>query len=313
LNHYTAALTANLEAAEVGATQVEVDLEIGGVGHIGKVRLLLAAAGPMLKLARSGGPVVVVWPIFGLLDVLFWRVLAPRGARRLVIVHDPLPLRRQFGYSRRASRLGAWATRDPRIEVVAHTELAAQELAKRGLAVRHVLPHPVIRAKATDRVASVSVLVAGQYKESRDLAILERLGRAPHDPWELHIVGRGWPAIEGWDVDSRFVTEDELDLKLASAAAVLIPYSHYFQSGIATRCCELSIPVVAHRHEFIESLYGSDWPGFVETETEAGWLGAVARVVGLGVSSERAVASSALAWGRVLRPVPQERNPWLPN
>ena len=75
--------------------------------------------------------------------------------------------------------------------------------------------------------------------------------------FELRIRGRGWPQIAGWDVDSDFLPEETLKLEIESAAALLLPYSYYFQSGVAVRAIESSLPVVGRRHDFLEAMLGS--------------------------------------------------------
>ena len=87
-----------------------------------------------------------------------------------------------------------------------------------------------------------------------------------------------------------FLTEEALDAALADAAVVLIPYSHFFQSGIAVRAVELGVPVAGPRHPFLADLLGGDWPGLVAGDDAASWTGAA--VAGGG---RRARASAAAA------------------
>ena len=82
--------------------------------------------------------------------------------------------------------------------------------------------------------------------------------------WDLEIVGRGWPTIDGWKIDDRFVPEADVNRLVGSATVILIPYQEFFQSGVMVRAAELAVPVVTVRHEQTEMLYGTDWPGIVD-------------------------------------------------
>ena len=282
LAHYVEAMRQQVGPPVAGATVVEPDIEIGGRSLPAK---LLAALRPVLTLvgvARRRDVLLVVWPVFGLADLALWRAL---GGRRLVLVHDPVPLRHQYGYGRIGRALGRWGSRGRGVEVVAHTELAAGALRGLGIVVRHVLAHPTLPPVRREAAPSdVVVRVLGQFKSARDVSLLEDLGREAPADWELTIAGRGWPAVPGWTVTDRFLTEEELDEQIDSASVVLTPYQHYFQSGIVTRAYERGVPVVAERHEYVESLYGSDWPGLVAGPDVAAWLDAVRRVAGAEVT-----------------------------
>ncbi|MBO9523184.1 MAG: glycosyltransferase [Nocardioidaceae bacterium] len=312
LAHYEDALAAGLEAGGVGTDRVRAPFESGGLSRVARLRVLRTAVAGLWSALRHPGTVVVLWPVLGLLDVPVWRLLSPRGARRLVVVHDPVPLRPQRGCGRLATWLAGRVARDGRIEVVTHTALARDALARRGLPVSWVLPHPVLPRRAPRRFDSGRpvVLVAGQYKPSRDTALLRDLGAAS-TALDLRIVGRGWPEIPGWTVEERFVSEAELDAAMAAAGAVLVPYRYYFQSGIAARACELGVPVVARRHEFIASLYGAGWPGFVEEPAGdvRGWVRALERTLGATPPGPGDVAARAgRAWAAALTGPPPVRS-----
>lgn len=124
------------------------------------------------------------------------------------------------------------------------------------------------------------MLVAGQHKDARDLSIIREFGlRAPRS-WRLSIAGRGWPALPGWSIDSRFLDESEFSARLSEADVLLLPYKFYFQSGVAVRAVESGCPVAAERHEFLEEILGLDWPGFVDGDSTDAWVEAAARAMG---------------------------------
>jgi hypothetical protein len=93
------------------------------------------------------------------------------------------------------------------------------------------------------------------------------------------IVGRGWPAVAGWDVDARFVSEEELDYELAAAEVVLLPYQLVYQSGIAIRAAELGTATVGFLASNVSEIFGADWPGLLERDaTLAEWVEAIEAV-----------------------------------
>lgn len=298
LRHYASALRSNLESAGFDCRRVEVDFELAGRTRFQRAATLFRGLMTFAKFTLSTRTVVVIWPTFGFLDLLLWQ-LYWRG-RRYVVVHDPVPLRRQIGYSRIAARLGALANASSRVQLVAHTRMAAESLAAQGLRVSHILPHPAFapqRHFSEVHNGTPIILVAGQYKQARDVQLLERIATEAPAHWQLRIVGRGWPDVSGWQVDSRFLSEEEMNATIHSASAVLIPYAYYFQSGIAVRAFEAGVPVVARRHEFIESLYGARWPGMVDGEETATWLATLAHIFNQLVSFESVtVEQIASAW-----------------
>jgi hypothetical protein len=286
LAHYEIALRTEVGAPLAQSRSLTPDFEIGDAAGVRKALRALPAMIRLLRSATDRQDAVVVWPAFGLAELALWR-LGGRRARRLVIVHDPEPLRAQVGYGRLGTWLGQWGSRGRAVEVVVHTHLAADALEARGIAVRHVLPHPVLtttgheRAQVAREVSTehaVRVLVLGQHKPARDLDLLADLARVAPAAWTLRIAGRGWPDLPGWDVTSEFLAEEQLLDELAAATVVLLPYEHYFQSGIATRAFEQGVPVVGRPHEFLESLFGSGWIGLFEGDDARAVVQAVERV-----------------------------------
>jgi hypothetical protein len=141
-----------------------------------------------------------------------------------------------------------------------------------------VLPHPIMpRTPPEPRTTSEIVLVCGQYKPARDLVLLKHIGGTLRDRGLRPVIrGRGWPEVRGWDVQEGFLSEPALDASLAESAAVLIPYSHFYQSGVAVRAVELGVPVAGPQHPFLIDLLGPDWPGLVGTGGPDQWVDAVA-------------------------------------
>ncbi|BDZ44142.1 hypothetical protein [Naasia aerilata] len=284
LHHYVRALSDTLSTA--GHT-VEV-LPMGSTGAEGTrgLRRIAAAAGTLLAralLARGGrSPILIVWPLFGYWDILTW---LPASLRRqvIVILHDITPLRSLHGYGRAAHRVfGLVAKHHPRITVVCHTREAAAELHRLTGVSAEVASHPVIASTENDSEAAREpvIRVLGQFKAARWLhpleAIASGVGQGDHNA-TLEIKGRGWPSVSGWTVDDRFLTESQFEEAIASASCVVLPYTRFYQSGVAVRCLELGTPVVAQGTEQIRALFGDDWPGIVRDEHD--WMAAAARAL----------------------------------
>lgn len=220
--------------------------------------------------------VVNLWPTFGYLEALVWRIL-PTGVPVWTILHDVKPLRTQFGYWPRAIaplRLGSVGAHG----WLVHTESAAAAAVELGLKRTVLIPHPILPDQPQCRESSNRVLVFGQFKPSRDTDLLVRLGPALRDAgYAPHIVGRGWPELEGWECDDRFVDEASVSEILRDAAVVIIPYRRYYQSGVAVRAIESGTPVVGIRTDFLEEYFGIEWAGLVQPGNDAidEWVNAV--------------------------------------
>lgn len=303
LRHYETVLAEAFEEQGFGVRIVQPDFELGGLSRLLKFVAACRGVSTLARVAPVRSTVIVVWPAFGLADLALWWLPFWAG-RRIVLIHDPQPLRRQVGYSRLAKLVARRASRSARIEVTAHTELAADELRRMGVVVSRILPHPIappVSRAASSAAVSMSVLVAGQFKAARDDGLLLRFGRAAPSNWDLKVVGRGWPDLKGWTVDSRFLSEAELTAEVSGASAVMLPYEYYFQSGIAVRAFEQGVPVVAARHEFIEALYGSDWPGLVDGPDAESWVAAAMRAANTRVATDSAARQTFLdAWAAAL-------------
>lgn len=282
LSHYARALEVHLRDSGLRVVQRTENFEVGTRSFIDRVVLACRLLPGVARIARTNGELIITWPIFGLFDVALWRILSFGKGARYLVIHDPVPLRKQIGYSDFAFRLAALCSRSGSTYLVTHTNLAARVLRERGVSVTFVLPHPIAARSVVESSRNVpgsSFLVAGQYKAARDLTTMQGIA-AQDSAWRLEVVGRGWPQMAGWSVDDRFVEEDELERRLLECTVLAIPYDYYFQSGIAVRCFELGVPIVARRHEFLESLYGPNWPGYVDGETAQDWLRAAERVAG---------------------------------
>lgn len=267
LSHYQAQLTSTLRLAghEVLPSCLEVDIEVGAVSAAAKIRMALLMLFHSLRYRSQADRVLVLWPVFGYWDGFVFRNTVARHATS-VIMHDPIPLRRTFGYSvwardlaRCACRLGVSA------DWIVHSQLAATALLQEGIHVTQVLPHPMLmnQRESEDRSEARWVTVLGQFKTSRDLEMLARLGSCEVSLFGLRILGRGWPHVPGWHLVDRFISEAEFDQAALESAAVVIPYSNFFQSGVAVRCLETLTPILGPDHEFLRQLLGADYIGLI--------------------------------------------------
>lgn len=279
LRHYEDVLRTEVLGTAVDWRHASV--EVGSSARGAKAGTLLSILLTYVRLGVSRRTVVVLWPAFGIFDAVVWRLVPGRG-RRVIVVHDAAPLRRQFGYGRWAGRLARLAL-GRRVQLAVHTQLAGDTLRARGIEPAWLAPFPVGR-RATSHIARRrSVLVAGQFKDARDTDLMESLGKTLSGAMPLLVRGRGWPEIAGWEVEARFLSEAELNAELQAAGVVLIPYERYFQSDIAVRAVESGAPIAARRHEFMESLLGSDWPGLVDGDGAEAWVDAITAVMGVAI------------------------------
>lgn len=296
LAHYVAAIQATGDRLghvfeDIGAHPVE-----GRKGRTGQAAMLANVVRNEIAVRKSTDPVLTAWPSAGLIDA----GLAVHGrSSRIVVIHDPVPLRRQVGYGARA---GAWADS----QAGSRRPLLLTHSPEAEMQVRKLLPHhdvvtallPLLSAGSPPRAHSASfepvVLVAGQYKPARDLEVLERIGPVLRRKGFLpRIVGRGWPDVQGWEVDSRFVPEDELDSLLASAAVFFLPYSHYFQSEVSLRALENGTLTVGKRTGFLDGLLGRDAPTVVDGDETQAYVAAIDRAIELDARSRSDLLTAA--------------------
>ncbi|SCB75488.1 hypothetical protein GA0061083_0530 [Pseudarthrobacter enclensis] len=217
------------------------------------------------ELRNDVHPNLQIWPSLGLLEARLWE---SEQARNVVLIHDPIPLRRQVGFDAISTH---WASKNakrvsPLIMVHSDDALRATE----RLLPKHTITkalHPIKTAQNMgEKSPEPLVVVAGQYKPERNLEILAAIG--PHlraKGIRAQILGRGWPdGIPGWTVSDKFVAEDDLDAILAAAWCVLLPYDLYFQSGIAIRALENGTLTVTPRTSFGEDLLGLNSPSIID-------------------------------------------------
>jgi hypothetical protein len=289
LGHYEQALVETLDAS--GSTVVRTPFPSVERADGGRPAAALRLTAARWRLASSPMTTVVLWPALGLSEPAWWR-----SGPTWLVVHDPRPLRPQLGYGRAATWLGA-RTSHRLAGVVVHSTVAADALQAQGWAAPQLLPHPALRL--ADRPGTRrDVAVLGQYKPSRDLQSLLQLAEEGPAGLDLRISGRGWPALPGWTVEDRFLSETEMDERFRSAAVVVVPYRQFFTSGIAVRALERLAPVVARSHPALVDLLGEQWPGFVRDND---WAGAVRRAADVPTEVMAAlrddyVARSQAAW-----------------
>jgi hypothetical protein len=314
LAHYECELTETLRHS--GCCTVDTAGTVSGEGVPGALArawVALRTVMERVRLGRSvrGQIVIVVWPLFGYFEPLTLLGLA-RSNRVFIVVHDPSPLRRSYGHSLLA-RLVFKATADRRnIQILYHTK-HAQRIGNHvnGIA-GEVVPHPVLMTRRDDDDigsggrSRPTVRVLGQNKQTRSLAALELIATKADGGLTLEIHGRAWPAVPGWKVVDRFVPEEEFASLVRTSDCVVIPYDSFFQSGVAARCLEAGVRVVAPRHEHIAELYGGDWPGTVRDASD--WHDALLRALAIDGADIRARHAQVCrdvqqAWGEAVATV----------
>jgi glycosyltransferase involved in cell wall biosynthesis len=291
--HFVERLIESLDSHGVPTVRLRSrDGEVGG-DKLAKAQALGAHTWNVRRYVASGGPNVVAWPLLGWWEMPLWR---HRTHRTLIAMHDPEPLVAQNGLTpqaaERAARLcgSAWphlVTMSPEAHAISAKYFGADRV--------HLAPHPM---RAPDPSAAQpskdTVLVLGQYKPARDLDVMAAIAPTLRaGGWQPTVAGRGWPAIPGWRVIDRFMSEDEFQQLLASAAVVLLPYRYYFQSGVALRALEAGVPVVGRRTGFLSSVLGSEFSGGVDDwDDPKSWVTAVEA----GASARQDQLTSAAAY-----------------
>jgi glycosyltransferase involved in cell wall biosynthesis len=259
LKHYTASLKDSLEAGGAGVTVLSI-LEPSQTGG-GSLRWLRDYVQVLARARRSvrGRPakILVTWPLLGYVDVVLLRFTI--GRRAAVVIHDTRPLVAARGYGALYQRVAAILGRS--VDVIVHSRQAVSDIDFRPLAERVLLvPHPVSEPHpVTESITGRPIVRAlGQFKPDRDVHGLQTAAVRLRGSVDLSIVGRNWPAVEGWEVRSEFVPEEELEELIRSSSAVVIPYKRFYQSGIAFWCLELGTPVVGPAGTSLEEVLGVD-------------------------------------------------------
>jgi len=254
----------------------------------------------------SPSHLIVTWPVLGYFDIVLLRVLY--GSGWSLVIHDPEPLVFSVGYSKIARLLGRAAL--GRNRVIAHSSVAQASLAtvlpNKAIVV---LPLPMLAPAAPRLQPSPhpTVRVLGQFKPDRDTGLLESIAKELPVAVRLEVFGRNWPAIAGWQVVSRFLSEEELDRTIASSTAVLIPYRRFYQSAIAIRCLEASVPVIGPRESSLfEVLQGN--PDYLCGANPDDWILAIEHAISDTGSQFSEIASSLYeatlaAWARWARSI----------
>lgn len=240
---------------------------------------------------------LVAWPAFGYLEMAMW----PRefAGRISIVIHDPLPLRRQFGLSPVSAGLAARLS-PSEMDIVTHSTAAAAALKRFGFDGVRMLPLPMNKPVLGWNRSS-TVLVLGQYKTARDIDLLVALAPELHDSgFDTVIMGRDWPNVSGWRIHSQFLSEEDFERELRAAACVILPYRRLFQSDVAVRAAEFGVPVVGPAVSNLSDLFGTDWAGLVPPDTSArDWLGRISTVARL--SPEVVLGRSADAYAVCVR------------
>lgn len=219
--------------------------------------------------------IIVLWPVMGYLDALLFRLVARMKTPIFLVVHDPRPLVRAMGYSP-LSRLVA-SLPFVRLRTIVHSS-SAKEYLTRNVRVRScdVMPHPITVPMHSPSSALTPpgsyIRVLGQYKPDRDIDILKQLPLAG-PPACYEIVGRGWPMIDGWEVQPEFVSEQDFHDLLRSSTAIIIPYRFFFQSGVAIRSIEHMTAFVGPAGSHLEDLLGPSHPWLARDEYD--WVRAL--------------------------------------
>lgn len=276
LSHFDLRLTECLQAGSISCEVLPSrNSEVGG-DRVAKAVALATHLRNARRHARSGGTTIVAWPLLGWWDVPLWQ---NETHKTFIAMHDPEPLARQSGLSPRAAQLAVRITtaRWPHVVVMSPEALAVVSHHIDSKRV-HLVPHPMSTPLVRDnREPTRTVLVLGQHKPARDIGVMAAM--APlliARGWKPVVAGRGWPDIPGWRVVKKFLNDDEFQTLLASSAALLLPYQHYFQSGVALRALETGIPVVGRETGFLSEILGSEFPGAVsDWDNPACWAAAI--------------------------------------
>jgi len=274
LAHYAESLDHVLQTCGVVTYRVDV-VEPSAAAH-GKIRWLLDYLINARQQIKQDNPnmLIAVWPAVGYWDLPVLTMIAGRRPAYLVM-HDPQPLVYARGYGMIAKGL---ARRLGRGTIVAHSPAAFQAIVDDAGQPRvFEALHPMLAPREASPVAGVRhIRVLGQYKVDRDVAGLERLATNAPPDWSLEIIGRGWPSIDGWHIRNEFVAEAYFDEMVRTSHAIVIPYSRFFQSGVAIRALEWGVPVVGPHASSLQIALGDDCPWLVR---DGDWGSAVEAAV----------------------------------
>jgi hypothetical protein len=263
LAHYTTSLEHVLLSCDTPTERI--DIAEPSSADYGKVHWLLAYVDNARRSLKGSRPqaILATWATLGYLDLPILSVIG-RSTPAYVVMHDPRPLVYARGYGSTARKLAR--QRVVKGKLMVHSAAAAQAILE-DADVKPVLnvPHPMLAPRlARHRPADRKIIrVLGQYKPDRDIDAMRQLARDAPSSWRLEIIGRNWPGIEGWEVTPDFVEESAFAHLIEESDAVLIPYTRFFQSGVAIRALEAGIPPVGPRDSSLAELLGEDCPWLV--------------------------------------------------
>lgn len=275
LSHYTKSLDHVLQSCGVSTYRFDV-IEPSSADY-GRMRWLSTYFSGVSRLVKQDRPdaLLATWATVGYWDLSILTTIARRIPVYLVI-HDPSPLVYARGYGVVAKAL---ARRQTKGAILTHSPLAAQEVVEHARMPRvFEAPLPMLAPQnaapptGTQRI----IRVLGQYKIDRDTDGLRQLAASAPSDWRLEIVGRGWPAIDGWNVRNEFVAEKAFDELIRTSHAVLIPYSRFYQSDVAVRALEWGVPVVGPFASSLQIALGDDSQWLVR---DGDWTRSVAAAV----------------------------------
>lgn len=257
LYHYEKELCSVLE--EIGSATRVLRINEPSVSGSSRLVWILRYLGLILR-ARISSPsskIIVLWPPVGYLDMSITRIIG--GPRTMVVVHDPVPLVHAIGFDMVSRKLAGLLGRN---RLITHSRAASNDVMNATGLRATVVAHPILPYSPPLRQHSLLpvVRVVGQYKPDRDLDALVAVGEIYRDKAKLEITGRGWPEVPGWTVNPIFVAEEEFQDLLTTADVVLIPYTRFYQSGVAIRCLEVGTPFVGPGVESLTALVGAGSP-----------------------------------------------------
>lgn len=271
LAHYSYELQSVLDAAGVQSnivSQIEPSLS-----QDSRLRWIISHFANVWRLSRechNGEFVLCTWPVLGYFDIALNWLLG--GSHTWLVIHDPRPLVRSIGHGP-LGRLVLRCFKSNRL--ICHSMTAYQTISDQGRnRTATFLPHPIadVSQRRMNFPSSGRILVIGQYKADRDLELIQYIGDQLYGEVDLRIVGRGWPWVRSWNVEDRFLSEQEFCDEIASASIVLIPYRRFFQSGVAVRCLEMGIPFVGPKGSSLDELICLDSAMVQEIENKNAWV-----------------------------------------
>jgi hypothetical protein len=286
LDHYMSALRESLR--QEGFDPLEIVFPEPSKADSGRLRWVLNFYIALVRARFSGARrIIATWAPLGYIDVALLPLIGGRSA--WIVIHDPLPLASTTGYdaiSIRAARVFGSQ------QIIVHSEAAAAEITKvLGRRPKTVLPLPLLPREVNEQPRNVdrrqSILVFGQFKPDRDIALLTRLGDQLASEYELNIVGRRWPTVPGWNVRDEFIPEAEVEPLLSAASVVLIPYRRFYQSDVAIRCIELGVPVVGLASSSLREMLGADSPLLVPRDDAESWVDTIRSAARTGRAAVR--------------------------